>query len=194
VQVAVLNAMFTVGAFVTPMLLAGSMHYMHGSIWPAYYIITAIAIIEACALPLLPSPPPPAASGSSEEPSTDVEMSAASGDPPEMRPAEGEPHASTGTPATLSKLRPKPPEGEQARPGWIYLGDHGSEAMPKHYVVMTAICTLCFFANGCEHASATWLSSFGIKYRMLGEETMAIMTSNFWTAMSTRPSPRTRAW
>ena len=47
-----------------------------------------------------------------------------------------------------------------------------------------AICTLCFFANGCEHAVATWLSSFGIQQRSLGEETMAIMTSNFWTAMS----------
>lgn len=36
----------------------------------------------------------------------------------------------------------------------------------------------------CEHAVATWLSSYGIKQRNLGEETMAIMTSNFWTAMS----------
>jgi len=50
--------------------------------------------------------------------------------------------------------------------------------------VMMAICVLCFFANGCEHAAATWLSVFGIQQRGLGEETMAIMTSNFWTAMS----------
>ncbi len=47
-----------------------------------------------------------------------------------------------------------------------------------------AISTLCFFANGLEHATATWLPAFGIKQRGLGEETMAIMTSNFWTAMS----------
>lgn len=49
---------------------------------------------------------------------------------------------------------------------------------------MLGICTLAFFANGIEHAVATWLSSFGAHQRDLGEETMAIMTSNFWTAMA----------
>ena len=49
---------------------------------------------------------------------------------------------------------------------------------------MVSICTLAFFAAGCEHSVATWLSMFGMQERKLGEETMAIMTSNFWTAMS----------
>ena len=68
---------------------------------------------------------------------------------------------------------------------FVYMGDPEAEAvLPRYVVVMLSICTLCFFANGCEHAAATWLSSFGIQQRHLGEETMAIMTSNFWTAMS----------
>ena len=33
------------------------------------------------------------------------------------------------------------------------------------YVMLLSICTLCFFANGCEHTAATWLPSFGIKHR-----------------------------
>ena len=49
---------------------------------------------------------------------------------------------------------------------------------------MSAVCALCFFANGCEHAVATWLSAYGVERRGASEETMAIMTSNFWTAMS----------
>ena len=45
-QVAVLNAMFTIGAFVTPMLIAASIHFLGGHVWPAYYILAAIAILE----------------------------------------------------------------------------------------------------------------------------------------------------
>ena len=46
VNVAILNAMFTIGAFVTPMLIAASMHYLHGRIWPAYYTLATLAMIE----------------------------------------------------------------------------------------------------------------------------------------------------
>merc|ERR1719409_1652787 len=55
---AILNAMFTVGAFVTPMLIATSMHNMRGAVWPAYYILAGAAIVEAAFLPQLPSPDP----------------------------------------------------------------------------------------------------------------------------------------
>ena len=57
-NVAVLNSMFTVGAFVTPMLIATSMHSMRGAIWPAYYILAAAAILEACILPQIAAPEP----------------------------------------------------------------------------------------------------------------------------------------
>jgi len=93
------------------------------------------------------------------------------------------------TPATMSKhkrgaVAGGAPFGGGAASGWLYLGDPGTEGVPRHVVVMVAICTLCFFANGLEHETATWLPAFGINKRGLGEETMAIMTSNFWTAMS----------
>lgn len=58
VNVAVLNAMFTIGAFVTPMLIAASMHYMRGHIWPAYYAIAVIAILQVVATLQLFSPCP----------------------------------------------------------------------------------------------------------------------------------------
>ena len=51
INVAILNAMFTVGAFVTPMLIAASMHSLHGAVWPAYYVLAAAAILEARMLP-----------------------------------------------------------------------------------------------------------------------------------------------
>ena len=84
--------------------------------------------------------------------------------------------------ATATSAAASGQAGAASSSGWVYLGDPACEPhLPRYVVCMVAICTLCFFANGCEHAVATWLSSFGIQQRQLGEETMAIMTSNFWT-------------
>ena len=51
INVAILNAMFTVGAFVTPMLIAASMHSLHGAVWPAYYVLAAAAKLMAGEMP-----------------------------------------------------------------------------------------------------------------------------------------------
>ena len=183
VNVAVLNAMFTVGAFVTPMLIATSMHHMHGAVWPAYYVLAIAAILEACLLPQLPSPDPirhpePASVAPVEE--SGFEMAMAS-----PMDSESASDAEDATRPLTPKTSSTPGAKLDGSGGWVYVGDPEAEAvLPRYVVVMLAICTLCFFANGCEHATATWLSSFGIQQRHLGEETMAIMTSNFWTAMS----------
>ena len=241
IYVAVLNAMFTVGAFMTPMLIAASMHNMRGAIWPAYYCLAAGAILEALALPMLPSPPAPAVGaavggggkGAAVVPADEALQPAA--DDADADDAADEKASlvsardsrgvlSPAVPATGSKSKGRAVPGvavthggggtvaaaaladssggeagspvaaacwkaaeaaARAQAGWVYLGDPAcEEVLPRYVVCMMAICTLCFFANGCEHAVATWLSSFGIQQRSLGEETMAIMTSNFWTAMS----------
>ena len=61
INVATLNAAFTIGAFVTPIVCAASMHHLRGHVWPAYYILALCAILEACILPYLPTPPAPRA-------------------------------------------------------------------------------------------------------------------------------------
>ena len=40
--VALLNALFTSGAFITPMLVAGSLHYMNGVVWPAFHALAVL--------------------------------------------------------------------------------------------------------------------------------------------------------
>ena len=214
INVATLNAAFTIGAFVTPIVCAASMHHLRGHVWPAYYILALCAILEACILPYLPTPPAPRAPPTPRSSSRlktfaaeeeDDEPSGGAGDAgaPDASPLQTPP-ASTAAAATAaaaetppSKLvksgelaapasqQPPQPPSSSSQGGWVYVGDpECEEVLPRYLVVMAAICTLCFFANGCEHAVATWLSSFGIQQRHLGEETMAIMTSNFWTAMS----------
>jgi len=178
VNVAVLNAMFTIGAFVTPMVIAASMHYLRGAIYPAYYCIAVVAICIASVLPLLPNPPPPDAEADAE---------AAEADGTELTSVASPATDGAEMPGTSSKSKSAlSPTSAKATPtsSWVYLGDDPAEGPARTYVMLLAICTLCFFANGCEHTAATWLPSFGIKHRGLGEETMAIMTSNFWTAMS----------
>ncbi len=56
VFVALINAMFTIGAFVTPMLVAASLHYLADSVWPAFHVLSFCAISAACSLPFCPSP------------------------------------------------------------------------------------------------------------------------------------------
>jgi hypothetical protein len=91
--------------------------------------------------------------------------------------------------AELKSLAAAPPANSKGSRAdndgsFVYLGDPGSEGLPPYVVVMVTISALCFFATSLEHSTATWLPAFGIKQRGLGEETMAIMSSNFWTAMS----------
>ena len=196
INVAILNAMFTVGAFVTPMLIAASMHSLHGAVWPAYYVLAAAAILEATMLPQLDSPDPirqPVSgskpSGGSKEMAPLAAADEDSGTEKEpLSPSKESEASSSSTFETPVKGAAAAAPSSAATPGasmFVYMGDPEAEAvLPRYVVVMLSICTLCFFANGCEHAAATWLSSFGIQQRHLGEETMAIMTSNFWTAMS----------
>jgi len=59
VHVATLNALFTSGAFITPMLVAASLHYMNGVVWPAFHALAIFGAVQAILLPLLPPPPVP---------------------------------------------------------------------------------------------------------------------------------------
>lgn len=68
INVAILNSMFTVGAFVTPIIIAASMHHLRGAIWPAYYCLAVGAILEALLLPNLPAPPAPRALATPSKP------------------------------------------------------------------------------------------------------------------------------
>ncbi len=154
-QVAVLNAMFTIGAFVTPMLIAASIHFLRGHVWPAYYVLSAISIVEALALPLLPSPPPPrgstaatAAAGSEVDVELEaVPLAAHAGSDGKARNSddhrvadEAAVAAEVGTdehkspkmaPATTSKAKRASDDSR-----FVYLGDPGSDGLPRHVVVM----------------------------------------------------------
>jgi hypothetical protein len=214
--VAVLNAMFTIGAFITPGMIAASIHDLSGAVWPAYYALSTISILVALALPLLPSPPPPRGSTA---PRASVELKTAahstasaagegkarrservhfdepsdesqSDESQVLREAAAAAAAEAGAAsAELKSLAAAPPANSKGTRAdndgsFVYLGDPGSEGLPPYVVVMVTISALCFFATSLEHSTATWLPAFGIKQRGLGEETMAIMSSNFWTAMS----------
>ena len=203
--------MFTIGAFITPGMIAASIHYLSGAVWPAYYALSAISILVALALPLLPSPPPPRGSTA---PRASVELKTAplstasaagegktrrserahfdapSDEPQGLREAAAAAAAEAGAAsAVLKSPAAAPPANSKGTRAdkdgsFVYLGDPGSEGLPPYVVVMVTISALCFFATSLEHSTATWLPAFGIKQRGLGEETMAIMSSNFWTAMS----------
>ena len=169
--VAVLNAMFTAGALLTPIMVAASLHLLQGRVWPAFHALSLVSIVTAIALPLLHSPrcalPP------TEPESHDVELTSPDAT---ARPSDGG-EAPRSPPSTASKSK--------ATRGLVPVTEPGlCSCLTREVVVMGSICTLCFFANGCEHAVATWLSAYGVERRGASEETMAIMTSNFWTAMS----------
>ena len=209
--------MFTIGAFITPGMIAASIHYLSGAVWPAYYALSAISILVALALPLLPSPPPPrgstaprasvelktaplstasAAGEGKTRRSERAHFNAPSDEPQGLREAAAAAAAEAGAAsAVLKSPAAAPPANSKGTRAdkdgsfvhihsFVYLGDPGSEGLPPYVVVMVTISALCFFATSLEHSTATWLPAFGIKQRGLGEETMAIMSSNFWTAMS----------
>ena len=168
--------MFTIGAFVTPMLIAASIHFLRGQVWPAYHTLAFISILEAFLLPLLPSPPPPrmasrtprgtpsAASGGD----TDTELEtihetvplakSSGGGKARLSDAEldavGESSSGSArqsptgkaTPATTSKAKRLVASG-----GWVYLGDPGSEALPRHVVVMVRAGGTCLLP--CKRAA-----------------------------------------
>ena len=46
VHVATLNALFTSGAFITPMLVAASLHYMNGVVWPAFHALAIFGAVQ----------------------------------------------------------------------------------------------------------------------------------------------------
>ena len=101
-------------------------------------------------MPLLPSPPPPSANRSAE--ASEIEMEAVPLPTNSTDDLRGDGVAARGnddpergatpkTPATASKQKlrfTKTNSSEQARRGWVYLGDAGSECIPPYMVVMVS--------------------------------------------------------
>jgi len=189
--VALINACFTLGAFVTPMLVAFSLHYLNDTVWPAFHILSLCAIISVCAASRLASPRTHRKAKAKEVETDAVAFEADVGEIELATRPHGDLEKST-TPGTASKRKAAPAETEE------YAGSGGQESccerrgersMGGESTTRVRLFFICismigFFANGCEHAVATWLSSYGVHESGLAEETMAIMTSNFWTAMS----------
>jgi len=177
--VAVLNAMFTAGALLTPIMVAASLHYLEGRVWPAFHALSATSIAVAVGLPLLHSPrcntPPPEVPSHANACHECTEMAAvAEGAPSPPTSSDGGLRAAPSTASKSRRVKALPPVAESVM----------FTCLTREAVAMGAMCCLCFFANGCEHTVATWLSAYGVERRGASEETMAIMTSNFWTAMS----------
>jgi len=170
-NVALANAMFTVGAFLSPMLVAASLHCMHGSAWPAFTCLGAISLVTAIPpVTVLTSPGPP--------PKHEVIELASIEHSDEMY-ADADPSATPAKPYSAGG-------GDTwgGEPECEPLCKQRTRQRSRERVVLVTICTLCFFANGAEHSVATWLPPYGTKACGLSEESMAIMTSNFWTTMS----------
>eukprot|EP00966_Prymnesium_polylepis_P212348 4919158-Prymnesium_polylepis.1 len=104
--VAVLNAMFTAGALLTPIMVAASLHYLEGRVWPAFHALSVVSACVAVALPLLHSPrcatPPPEVPSHDGIELTAVEDAAGLKSPPPATAA-----AVKSPPSTASKSKPK---------------------------------------------------------------------------------------
>jgi len=177
-SVALINAFFTVGAFVTPMLVAGSLHYLNDTVWPAFHSLAALALVSAAFLLRLASPTVPKADVVTDA-VQELEMEVVDDESSMDAPGVGR----KSSPGTGSKRKGKVSDGEMDAvegAGCIRCCRRWKVAI---LMFMTAV--IGFFANGCEHAVATWLSAYGVRRCKLSEETMAIMTSNYWTAMAT---------
>lgn len=108
--------------------------------WPAYYVLAFVSIVEACLLPLLPSPPPPRQAAAKPAAESDVELDAvletASLADTKARSSDAELSGGSLKPSTASKAK-RLGDGS----GWFYLGDPGTESLPRH-VVRARLCAL----------------------------------------------------
>ena len=169
--VALINVFFTGGAFVTPILIAACLHFIGDVVWPAFDLLTIACIIGALVVTRLQSPMPSVEEvASAESVAGDIELTNANvGEesslvtPERVRSESGEGHVGTRSKSKLSQ---------------------GNDDVVITTVVVVGTGLIAFFANGCEHAAATWLTTYGIHKCSLNEETMALMTSNYWTTMS----------
>ena len=216
--VALINAMFTIGAFVTPVLVAASLHYLNGVVWPAFHLLCALAMGTAATLACLRDPPASEAADPPEDTGTDVEMeelsSCLGGRVSEVLTSDNDSLRVRAASPTWRGVRESgrldrcnnysEPRGTHSK---VFLEDSGGDSdggfsghstrsfgfiagfatrSPAHrrWVLMVSTCMIGFFANGCEHAVATWLSPYGVRRCAVSEEAMAIMTSNFWSTMA----------
>mmetsp|Transcript_27395 Transcript_27395/g.88033 ORF Transcript_27395/g.88033 Transcript_27395/m.88033 type:complete len:528 (-) Transcript_27395:192-1775(-) len=205
--VAVVNVFFTGGAFVTPILVAASLHYLEATVWPAFHTLAAAAILAAAALSCTPSPAPERKSSAASRSTAELDAVSSESEPSELLPKgqsragvastgdsgggdEGYGDEGGGTPDARGKLgeeearlggaSPDSRGGSRASLGGSLGGSEGRRAA----VLIAAAGVIGFFANGCEHTAATWLSPYGVRWCGLADERMAVMTSNYWTSMS----------
>ena len=143
--VAVLNATFTVGALLTPMLVADSLR-KGGSGRTAYDALSVGALLGSIALPTLAAPAEPTG-GAGDEEKEDEEKQP-------LSPAASEtPERSAGEETPLSP-RGKAPSLEAQQSGG------GRNALLFGCLAVVLCCV-----TGSEHTVATWLAALGVEVR-----------------------------
>ena len=145
--VALLNAMFTVGGLLTPILVAGSLRYSHGQIWAAFDAVGVLGLLVGLAFPLLRSPAAPHLAAAAEETEL-VPLSAAEAAAP--LPPE---HSESEPPGTASKYQRSEEPAQQTVVFPARAGRPRSDYAVLEMVTMLMICTVCFSANGAPGSS-----------------------------------------
>ncbi len=178
--VALINVFFTAGAFITPIFIAASLHFMGDFVWPAFDLLSVLSIGGALAAACLPSPRPKlkedGGKGNNGE-MIAVELEAADDDA-----EEAEESGYLRTPGSAEGNLAVDRGTESKTKGAALVKTQNDSKIELYLIIGTGI--VAFMANGCEHAVATWLTTYGTHKCGLNEEVMAIMTSNYWTVMS----------
>ncbi|KAL3931599.1 MAG: hypothetical protein SGPRY_001056 [Prymnesium sp.] len=194
-DVALLNSGFTVGALITPVLVAASLRYGGGR-WT--FDVIAAAAVGLCALfPYLPNASVPLSTAEEAEAAA-ADMLKSVGSPEWRRTSDDSSAEQDSPPARIgsSSRQFSRLAGQQAvdlvrvaRQKLGVLGaptddvKHQVGATTRLVVIVTAMCTVLAVTTGSEHTLATWLAPFGVNEGALSEQRMAVMSSTFWGVM-----------
>ena len=165
IDVAMLNAGFTVGALLSPALVAASLRYGGGR-W-AFHVVALVAALTGswlCMQPRMALPICPRTSTSEAD-----GAGGAGGRSPAVGQAPVAPRAMLGYEQGM-RLRQ-----QRAR-----------QSYERCFILAMAVVLASITA--CEHGLATWLSPYGIEVGELSAQQMALMASIYWGVMYA-PSP-----
>ncbi|KAL1520747.1 hypothetical protein AB1Y20_022313 [Prymnesium parvum] len=194
-DVALLNSGFTVGALITPVLVAASLRYGGGR-W-TFDVVAAAAVGLAALFPSLPDAPmPPPAAAAEDDSCAALAVVGSSGglergksselglDEYEGRTFRAHGAEAHVTSRQMSKLaRQEATKLVRVARQQLRALHSPSDELLHQALLVTAMCTVLMVTTGSEHALATWLAPFGVREGALGEQRMAVMSSTFWGVM-----------
>ena len=166
--VAALNAGFTVGAVLTPAIVASSL--MRGqSCYPCFYCIAAVAALASWAF----------ACGMGGRRQTHSIAHIRPPRAPQSSISQKSAHIRPPRAPQSPMSQERAAQGSAAR----RQGGGAGYRLPRDSTVVGCMAFVLFCVTGCEHAIGTWLPSFGHHQVGMSHSTMAMMTSSFWGAI-----------